>query len=923
MAQTSPVRYIRDHLAGSAPFNGNSSSYWVEIQAYLDGGTNAALGATVTANYSGEDLTPVTDGVTDSEVYTVAPGPGSYYVTVDLGSVQDIASLTVWHYYADGRVFQGTRTDVSTDGINWVTLFDSAISGTYAEDAAGRSHAAPFNTQLPQGPDGSTPRPIPSFSVNLSSYGGVPGAAPNVLTNAFDQAFTALKNNGGGTLVIDQAGTYNFGNRSNLNDPCAQASDLADVRIEGYGATLVMTTSSTGTPIFFSFSNPDNVTVAGVSFRDDGSDINIIRGAVCIWHEKTGTNIQSGFKTVDCVADNVILFVAADHRDNPYVYEGFDIHGTVRNSYYGLQMHRTGRFSRCDITAINVRRAFIGHSNRDWEINVDVQRTGGPASNACVTVSPFPSYPVLNCNINITASGALNGYGCIGQIIHQGAAGAYSYANNVVFDVRPSNVTSAASIGFVNFSAEPEAGGGKLASTVGEWQSVDVKGVVTGSYPGRMVSNDSPSTGSGNSIRVANALVPYQSMATLPSYFSTYEPEPEPPPVTALPKVIVRTGVQHNRQPPSNTRVARTGIGRGLVLSAGDPRFIAQSSTAGFLRVEGNNRSFGRLGPLGFTNYFNGVANAVRVPGMTNLPVGPLTIMCMFKKDVAVSSGTLLACGGLSGIGGWKLAVDTVIRFSGDGLPELTFSMPSGIIDGGDYVVVLALTGNGPSETVAMHLGRFGYAAEHTASQQTMGGTIAASTLALAIGATTNGSIDSLPFNGNIGSFAIWNRYLDEDERMRVMFRPYSLWRSYDSPIFLTTGTNVDLSSPGMTGQLGTVTLNIDGSTTVTGVQATGHVGVVSTAGGIEQPVLGLQATGQLGFPADIKAGGGHAVTGLEAIGELGQASIIDSSSEPVEMLGMLGEIGQVGVAVWSSITINTGSAWVEINVKVTGVNNG
>jgi len=46
----------------------------------------------------------------------------------------------VWHYYLDGktgRIYNKTKTEVSADGVNWTTLYDSAISGTYAEPKGG------------------------------------------------------------------------------------------------------------------------------------------------------------------------------------------------------------------------------------------------------------------------------------------------------------------------------------------------------------------------------------------------------------------------------------------------------------------------------------------------------------------------------------------------------------------------------------------------------------------------------------------------------------------------------------------------------------------------------------------------------------------------------------------------------------------
>jgi hypothetical protein len=48
--------------------------------------------------------------------------------------------VKVWHYANDGRTYHNTKTQVSADGVTWVTVFDSAVSGEYAETSAGKTH---------------------------------------------------------------------------------------------------------------------------------------------------------------------------------------------------------------------------------------------------------------------------------------------------------------------------------------------------------------------------------------------------------------------------------------------------------------------------------------------------------------------------------------------------------------------------------------------------------------------------------------------------------------------------------------------------------------------------------------------------------------------------------------------------------------
>jgi hypothetical protein len=123
------VRYIRDTA------NGNSVNQWnhiVEIQAIDTNGVNVALGK------SGD---VATDGVVDiyeSGINYVGMDTFSKY-TLDLGAVHKIKSITVWHFYLDGRTYHNTKLEISTDGENWAAVFDSAVSGEYPETPNGRT----------------------------------------------------------------------------------------------------------------------------------------------------------------------------------------------------------------------------------------------------------------------------------------------------------------------------------------------------------------------------------------------------------------------------------------------------------------------------------------------------------------------------------------------------------------------------------------------------------------------------------------------------------------------------------------------------------------------------------------------------------------------------------------------------------------
>jgi hypothetical protein len=139
------VRYIRDFLSGN---NKNTQCHWVEIQAYDKNGVNIALGKTVTPSSTPSGVAGTLDpqNVTDGNLNTYVDLGTNDNVIVDLGATYDIESVTIWHYYSDGRIYNGTKTDVSEDGITWFTIFDSAISGTYAETAQGRNNKITVTT---------------------------------------------------------------------------------------------------------------------------------------------------------------------------------------------------------------------------------------------------------------------------------------------------------------------------------------------------------------------------------------------------------------------------------------------------------------------------------------------------------------------------------------------------------------------------------------------------------------------------------------------------------------------------------------------------------------------------------------------------------------------------------------------------------
>ena len=139
-------RYIRDWLNGSTANNGN---HWVEIEAYSNG-TNVARGKSVSHspndnNTGGSNNKPtrVTDGDTNTSNYHEFHRTNereAIWVQIDLAQEYDLEKINVRHYNGDGRTYYEARTEVSPDGNAWYTIFDSAISGVYAETSGGKNH---------------------------------------------------------------------------------------------------------------------------------------------------------------------------------------------------------------------------------------------------------------------------------------------------------------------------------------------------------------------------------------------------------------------------------------------------------------------------------------------------------------------------------------------------------------------------------------------------------------------------------------------------------------------------------------------------------------------------------------------------------------------------------------------------------------
>lgn len=107
-----PIRYVRDTINGSTD---NQYNHWSEIAIYNYVGENIAL----CKNVNGQENTVVTDGIVSSD-YISSNGTTA---TIDIGYIENVHKIKIWHYYPDGRTYYNNVTEVSVDGTNWITVY--------------------------------------------------------------------------------------------------------------------------------------------------------------------------------------------------------------------------------------------------------------------------------------------------------------------------------------------------------------------------------------------------------------------------------------------------------------------------------------------------------------------------------------------------------------------------------------------------------------------------------------------------------------------------------------------------------------------------------------------------------------------------------------------------------------------------------
>ncbi|RJG01280.1 hypothetical protein D3878_06515 [Noviherbaspirillum sedimenti] len=353
---------------------------------------------------------------------------------------------------------------------------------------------------------------VPAYSVSLAAYGGVPGASPSVLREAFSQAFSALRKNGGGILLVP-AGLYDFGSYA-TSTYINLVKDLSNVAISAYGATFKATTTASVMPHMFYFLNFNNITIAGAGFADPGFTpwINW-KGMYCVGIQSS--KASRGFRMVDCHAERVLgLFGTNNNAATRQFLADVNIHGKVRYAYYGVGASFISEQVQVDLNCHNVRRAFIAYAMKNADIKVTASSTENwPGSNGLIALvcDGSDSGNVENVQVKVNASGA-GIYGCYVHFYHQGPE-VDGYMRDIDATVNATNVHSKQNL----FLFDHESNGVQ-PKTARIWDRISLDGSVTGSLAGRIISNPSFSTSPGT-VFVSEKLAGLTDLSKLPAYF--------------------------------------------------------------------------------------------------------------------------------------------------------------------------------------------------------------------------------------------------------------------------------------------------------------------------------------------------------------------------------------------------------------------
>lgn len=133
------IRYIRDTMKGSTY---NDRSHWDEIQVFNTAGENIAWTKDVKIDNTVFQNSPVTDGIVDKQYININDDGNEKTLFLDLGFVERINCIKIWHYFIDGRTYYNNKTEVSADGKNWYTVYEGQKPETVNGNIIYLSHPA-------------------------------------------------------------------------------------------------------------------------------------------------------------------------------------------------------------------------------------------------------------------------------------------------------------------------------------------------------------------------------------------------------------------------------------------------------------------------------------------------------------------------------------------------------------------------------------------------------------------------------------------------------------------------------------------------------------------------------------------------------------------------------------------------------------
>ncbi len=132
------VRYIRDWLSSN---NIDDENRFLSCKVFDEKGINVAANIRPTAyNNSLDEIKDIDNlsSYTDENIEVdYIYHKDCSVLQIDLGIVyKTINTIQVWHYFADNRIYD-SKLEISEDGMNWVSIYDSSLHGQYEESPLG------------------------------------------------------------------------------------------------------------------------------------------------------------------------------------------------------------------------------------------------------------------------------------------------------------------------------------------------------------------------------------------------------------------------------------------------------------------------------------------------------------------------------------------------------------------------------------------------------------------------------------------------------------------------------------------------------------------------------------------------------------------------------------------------------------------